>query len=228
MINLSIPLLKEKFDYFNKQLFKGTLPPIQLKISRTRSKAGCFSFSSKKNIVGKEEISDLSISISECFDFEENELEDVLIHEMIHYYIFHKGLRNVRPHGKEFKYIMNEFNRRYGRHIVVSFRRGEVKADTTRSRRRVHIVALITFKDGHTGLKVLTRTGNKIIQYYNAFKAYSPVSNVELFATDDVYFDSYPHSCSLRYHPIDGKEEVMAHLKYSVRIECDGKSLKVV
>lgn len=228
MIKLSIPLLKEKFDYFNKQIFQDTLPPIQLKISRTRSKAGCFSFQSKKGVVGKEVISDLSISISECFDFEENELEDVLIHEMIHYYIFHKGLRNVRPHGKEFKYLMDRINQLYGRHIVVSFRKGELKADTTRSRRRVHIVALITFKDGHVGLKVLTRIEDKIVKYYNTFKAYSPVSKVELYATDDAYFDSYPHSCSLRYHPIDNIEEVMSHLKECVRIECDGKSLKVV
>lgn len=228
MIKLSIPLLKEKFDYFNKQIFKEILPPIQLKISRTRSKAGCFSFQSKKGVVGKEEISDLSISISECFEFEENELEDVLIHEMIHYYIFHKGLRNVRPHGKEFKYLMNRINQLYGRHVVVSFRKDDLKVDATHPRRRVHIVALITFKDGQIGLKVLTRIGDKIIQYYNTFNAYSPVSKVELFATDDAYFDSYPHSCSLRYHPIEDKDKVTAHLKECLRIECDGKSLKVV
>ncbi len=228
-MEISLPLLKEKFDAFNRAIFQGCLPRIEIKLSRARKKAGSFNYKVSNILITRNaKCSNLSISISVCFNYTEQELEDVLIHEMIHYYIHYKQLPDSGPHGPTFKRIMNDINHRFNRHIKVSFRSGELSVDAQRPRRLVHILAVISFKDGTKGLKVLTRVAPKIIAYYNSISRLPKVQKIELYGSTNVFFDSYPHSCSLRYHPIK-ETDLLPHLEKDViRIMCDGKTLKTI
>lgn len=56
----------------------------------------------------------------------ENEWEDILIHEMIHYFIAYQGLNDNAPHGKLFREKMNEINTKYHRNISISRKNTEV------------------------------------------------------------------------------------------------------
>ena len=226
-MDINLSELKRKFDTFNKQMFQGCLPAIEIGLCRAKGKAGSFSYKQRKNLIGKACYYDLSIRLSVCFNYTERELEDVLIHEMIHYYIFFKKLRDTSPHGTLFKQIKEAINARFGRNVTVSFKHNELEADETQIRRRLHIVALISFSDGKKGFKVLTRTMPRIVAFYNSIVSLRNVESVELFATNDVFFEAYPHSCSLRYHPITN-EELMPHLQRVTHILCDGKKLQIV
>lgn len=228
-MEISLPLLKERFDEFNRTIFQGCLPRIDIKLSRAKSKAGCFRYKVSRSLAGyKVGPADLCICISVCFNYTEQELEDVLIHEMIHYYIYYKQLPDTASHGTTFKRIMNDINQRFNRNIKVSFKSGELSVDAKQPRRFVHIVAVISFKDGTKGLKVLTRVAPKIIDYYNNISRLSKVEKVDLYASSNVYFDKYPHSCSLRYHPIKEVDLLPQLEKDFVRFICDGKTLKAI
>lgn len=63
---------------------------------------------------------DFAISISGYYDLTADELEDVMVHEMIHYSIAYSGLIDTAPHGTLFRTLMADFNERFGRHITIS------------------------------------------------------------------------------------------------------------
>lgn len=62
---------------------------------------------------------DFKISISDYYSMTSDNLEDVMIHEMIHYSIAYTGLRDSSPHGVVFRGMMDAINRKYGRHVSV-------------------------------------------------------------------------------------------------------------
>lgn len=67
----------------------------------------------------KPAFTDFKISISDYYIMTADQLEDVMVHEMIHYSIAYTGLRDTAPHGIIFRGMMDAINRRYGRHITV-------------------------------------------------------------------------------------------------------------
>ena len=113
----TIPYIEAKFDEFNKLIFGGELPRIPIVLGRATRVVGAFSCKVRRNFWGKKEYFDLKLRFSKKFDLPENELEDVIIHEMIHYYIRFKGLKDEGSHGPIYVKIMNEINQKFGRNI---------------------------------------------------------------------------------------------------------------
>ena len=66
----------------------------------------------------KKSIRNQTIKISDCFDFPENVFIDLMVHEMIHYYIAWNRIKDNKPHGKEFMRIANEMNEKHGLEIT--------------------------------------------------------------------------------------------------------------
>ena len=118
-----IEFIQKSFDRFNALCFEGALPPVALKLSRARTFIGKLTYTGKRdlfgNVVPQE---DFCIRINTCYDLPENELEDVIIHEMIHYYIIRNRIHDTSAHGKVFRRIMKTINSKYGRNISVSYR----------------------------------------------------------------------------------------------------------
>ena len=117
-----IPYIEEKFDAFNKLIFGGELPRIPIVLGSATSVVGAFSYKARRNFWGKKEYFDLKLRFSKKFDLPENELEDVIIHEMIHYYIHFKNLKDKSAHGPLFKNLMNQINKTFGRKISIRYR----------------------------------------------------------------------------------------------------------
>ena len=118
----TIPYIEEKFDEFNKLIFGGELPRIPIVLGSATRVVGAFSCKVRRNFWGKKEYSDLKLRFSKKFDLPENELEDVIIHEMIHYYIHFKNLKDKSAHGPLFKNLMNQINKNFGRKISIRYR----------------------------------------------------------------------------------------------------------
>ena len=89
--------LKQKYDQFNKEFFDNTLIPIPVmfKVLRKNGIAGWFWW-----VNGKSD----RIEINTDLEVQSEQLLDgVLLHEMIHQWIFENGLSNSQMHNKAFR-----------------------------------------------------------------------------------------------------------------------------
>ena len=200
----TIPYIEAKFDEFNKLIFSGELPKIPILLGSATRVIGSFTYRVHKNFWGKKAYSDLKLRFSTKFDLPENELQDVIIHEMIHYYIHFKNLKDRSAHGPLFKNLMNQINKNFGRNISIRHK-GAVRAheQMADAKPRYRVVAVVTMKDGKTGIKVLPRIKEKVHHYYKAVSAASTVSHIALYITPNPFFGQYPCSSALRIHYVD-------------------------
>ena len=61
---------------------------------------------------------DPAIFITDYYDFTESQFVDIMVHEMIHYYLAAIGEDRRCSHGKKVKEIAEKLNREYGLHIA--------------------------------------------------------------------------------------------------------------
>ncbi len=222
----TIPYLENKFEEFNQQMFAGKLPKIPIVLSDAKTFWGQCTYKVKKLKNGKKKYYDFKLRINTRVDLPEREVEDTLIHEMIHYYIGVNQMEDVSSHGPLFLGMMNDINKKFGRNITVSSKgTKEQEEQLMDKRQRYHVVAVLTFSDGRTGIKVLPRVIQRIVHYYNAVKSSNNVDRIELFMSNDIYFNRYPNSSALKVHFVD-ENEVMEHLMDAEVLYCDGKSIK--
>lgn len=119
---VTLAYLQQAFDQYNRQLFDEKLPIPYLKLSRARTRLGQMTCK-RKSHWGHIKYYDFAISISTAYDLPQDELDDVIIHEMIHYSIAYTGLKDSSAHGKIFRGMMDAINRKHGRHITITARR---------------------------------------------------------------------------------------------------------
>ena len=55
--------------------------------------------------------------MTDFYDYTEKQFRDVMVHEMIHYYLYYTGEDVKVKHSKAFKRKANEMNRAYGLNI---------------------------------------------------------------------------------------------------------------
>ena len=218
----TIPYVEKKFEEFNQLIFDGKLPKLPIELSDAKTFLGVCVYKKRRTLLGKVVCYDFKLRINTRIDLDEAEVEDIIIHEMIHYYIGYNRIVDTSAHGRVFRQLMTEINERYGRHIKVSHKPTlEQKEQLYGSKERWHMVALIVFKDGRTGIKVLPRIASKIVNYYNVVGRESTIERIELYMTNDTYFNRYPNSSALRVHAID-RAEAERHLAGAERWVCDG------
>ena len=107
----TLEFVQDRFDEFNRLCFEGKLPQVPMRISNARTYLGVCRYRKRRRLFGGYEMYGFSISISARFDLPEAEIEDTIIHEMIHYYIWQNGIKDTSAHGQEFRRIMEEKNR---------------------------------------------------------------------------------------------------------------------
>lgn len=58
------------------------------------------------------------ISMTDYYDFTPKQFEDILVHEIIHYYLAYFGIDKSCSHGREFKKMAKRLNQAYGLNIT--------------------------------------------------------------------------------------------------------------
>lgn len=218
----TIPYIEKKFEEFNRLMFDGRLPKLPVELSDAKTFLGICVYKKRRTLLGKTVCYDFKLRINTRIDLDEAEVEDIIIHEMIHYYIGYHGIVDTSAHGRVFREMMKGINERFGRHIKVSHRpTQEQKEQLCGNRRRWRMVAFVVFKDGRTGIKVLPRIVEKVVNYYNVMDRESCIERIEMYMTDGVFFNRYPSSSALRVHYID-RAEAERHLAGAERWGCDG------
>lgn len=199
----SIDVISTYFKRFNATMFASRLPEVPIRLTDSgRSLGQCVQR-------GKE----FELRFSTRIDMPEQQLEDVVIHEMIHLFIMYNGLRDTSPHGHIFKALMESINANYGRHITISVRlTDEQRAQSVSTRRTVRIIAVLELADGSCALKVLPRVAERIADYRRAALRQPSVKSIQLYVHDNPFFNGYPCSAALRYHLIE-RNALMAQLR---------------
>ena len=221
----TIPYIERKFEEFNQQMFAGELPKIPIVLSDAKSFLGKCVYKKRMGKDGKIEYYDFKLRINTRIDLPESEVEDTLIHEMIHYFIGFKRLEDASSHGPLFVHIMNTINEKYGRNITVTFKgTSEQREQLVDKKQRYHVVALVKFHDGKTGIKVLPRVVQSILRYYNTVSSAREIESVKLYMSNDVVFNRFPNSAAFKVHYVN-EEEVLGHLAGAEVLVCDGKTI---
>lgn len=131
----TVEFLKRNFDEFNRLMFDGQLPELPIAVGNARRSLGGLHFVKVRKMFGAVEYRNFHIRISAGFDLDESEIEDVLIHEMIHYYILYNKVEDTSPHGKVFRKMMKDINAHFGRNISVSYKRENLKNEVKEDRK---------------------------------------------------------------------------------------------
>lgn len=208
----TIEYVQQKFREFNVTMFDGRLPEPPISITNAKTYLGVCAFRKHRKWHGRLEYSDFKIRISRRFDLSRDEIDDTIIHEMIHYYIGLFSPADMPSHSVLFRRMMADINERFGRHISVSHRlSAEQQEQATDHRPKKHIVARVVLKDGRTGIKVIPCMERHIRRYHRGMMASGKVSSIEFYQTTDPFFNRFPSSSAFTIYFLD-PAVISAHL----------------
>lgn len=227
VMNVTISYIEEKFDEFNRLMFAGRLPRIPVCLTNVKTFVGQCACKKRLGADGKPEYYDFKLRINTRITLTEQELEDTLIHEMIHYYIFFNRLSDTSSHGQLFQRIMNEINRKFHRHISVSFKGTQAqREEAVDNRARYHVVAVVTLNNGSQGIKVLPRVVPKILHFHNTLLKDKRVSQIQLYISNHPFFNRFPCSSALKVHILESVE-FYEYLSDARQMKCDGHKIEL-
>ena len=197
----TVEYLEERFDTFNGMCFDGALPRVPIKLSSARSFIGRLVYRPVRNWQGKiVRREDFVIRISRRFDLPEAEIEDTLIHEMIHYWIAWNGLKDTSTHGRLFREKMKEINSLYGRHLTISHKSTPEELDRD-TRKRDHWLCVSQLADGRTAVTVAAQPC--ISRIRRAFRWSPTIRSSAWYHSTDPWFNRYPRCRTPKIFPVD-------------------------
>lgn len=161
-----------KFHYFNHLIFEDKLPLPEIRQTTDIYRLGCTISHVTRHADGSVSRSGWVIRISVRFDKPESHFDNVLVHEMIHYYIGYNNLKDNDSHGRLFVRMMNEINEKFGMDIQV---RGVFSEDEiSQMRPRQRFFCVIRTEDGQIAFQVVAK--NKVLEVWDYYKT---VPNVQ-------------------------------------------------
>lgn len=206
----TIPFLEERFAEFNDRMFSGRLPQVRLRLSRARTYLGQLRWQKRRSLLRRAKITSITLSISTLYDLPQDELEDTLLHEMIHLHILVCNLRDSSAHGPLFRAKMRDFNERFGRHITISHRLTEQQcnqaAPSSGLRRKTADAAVCVSRlsDGRCGVTVAMPAAVEMLR--RLIPQLPEVESARWYLTSDSYFDRFPRSRTVKIYLADAAE----------------------
>ena len=220
----TLDYIKRKFDEYNALCFEGKLRPIVFKLSTARTYLGQIAFARTRNPKdGTWHYDRFVFRISTKRDLSEKEMEDTILHEMIHYWILSNQMQDTAPHGKLFVRKMNEINVRFNRHISITHK--VTPEDHEKDREiRPHLVCVSRLRDGRHGIMIAARS--RLYQLWDAMSLFREVSEWKWVITKDPFFNRYRRALTPKIYPIRA-EELDKHLKDALQLERTGNQIRV-
>ena len=116
-MKVTIGLLEGRFEEYNEKYFNCALKYPQLKLLKSYTTLGMFSC--RRMTKSNRKLSGAKIEISCYIDWEEAELRDVMVHEMIHYYLAYMHIDTEITHCEAFLEMAERLNREHSLNIRV-------------------------------------------------------------------------------------------------------------
>ena len=105
------------FSECNRKFFNHELPNPKFGLMNKLHVLARFKFLKDKNN-NKKPLKVKEIIFSDCYDFNEEDFINLMVHEMIHYYIAWNRIKDNSEHGKVFMSIANDLNDKYGLNVT--------------------------------------------------------------------------------------------------------------
>lgn len=105
-----------KFNIYNIDYFDGVLELPEFKIIHSKKILGCFTCM----LDFDDSLYNPLIEISDAYLYTEEQFRNLLLHEMIHYYLAYTQEDINVTHGKAFKKLAKRFNDKYGLNITTT------------------------------------------------------------------------------------------------------------
>ena len=221
----TVEYIREHFDLYNRQMFGGTLPVPPIHLTNARTYMGQMVCKKRVGLFGKKHFSDFRLRISQRFDFDETELQDTIIHEMIHYYIAYNQIDDTSAHGATFRQMMNDINARFGRHLTISHRTSrEERLQVIGSQPRPRIFAVLTMTDGYHYIKAVPRIEQRILTMHRRLASSPLVTSIAWYFSVDPFFALFPVSMGTRVQRVN-PADLQSHLTTATPLHCDGRTL---
>lgn len=146
-------LMGEWFTALNAKYFNGSLPMPEMVLSRSRTRLGYMKCVRGRGILSSQK-RDYSIHLSIYYDCDERQYQNVMLHEMIHYYISYKELKDTSTHGRLFSSMAERFNSD-GWHITTTEKCQGWKVRTGLRRPKMRLLLLVETRKGERYLSVV-------------------------------------------------------------------------
>lgn len=199
-MEITVAYLQEAFRKYNEEIFGNALPMPNLRVSNAKRRLGSMHCRIQK-IWGKTHRS-FTIVVSNYYDVPLSLIEDTLIHEMIHYEIAYKKLKDTSAHGTLFRQRMDEINRKYHRNITISKRMTDY-APRKNDQTETYLVLAIEMNDGSHLLSSVARTMLEDLE--RQIKRVEKISNFCWYVTQDAYFRNFPKVRTLRARSVSAE-----------------------
>jgi len=125
-MTVNIEWIAQQFELFNALYFDKVLPTPLFLVSKTKTKLGWFVHKKRFTFRGFRSY-DYKIGMSTHYQFTERQAQNILLHEMIHFYIAFKNIKDKSAHGPVFKRLMNQFNQEFGWELTGSAKAKKIK-----------------------------------------------------------------------------------------------------
>lgn len=208
----TLQYVQDKFREYNQLYFKGSLPELPIELSDAKGFIGVCKYKKRRLEDGSIELYDFRLSINTRIDLPEEEIQDTIIHEMIHYFIGLNRLEDSSSHGPMFQHLMKTINEQYGRHITISHKGTKEEAEQAIDKRaKWHVIAVVSFFGGRKGIKVLPRVVERILAYNKGIAGGPGVERIDYFMSNDPFFNRFPNSAALNVYEVP-QEDLDAHI----------------
>ena len=171
--------LVDKFRHFNHLIFDDKLPLPEIRQTTDIYRGGCTTGHKVRHPDGTVTSDGWTIRISVRFDHPEDYYDDVLVHEMIHYYIGYNNLKDNESHGHLFVRMMNEINEKYGMNIQVRGVFSDAEISQLPPRQRYFCV--IRMDDGQIAFQVVAK--NKVLEVWDFYKTVSGIQEMTWYTS---------------------------------------------
>lgn len=207
----TLEFARERFAHFNKTIFNDRLPRPAFWLVNVNSYMGQMHRTLKRDKQGYVAMYKMKLNVK--YDIDERKAEDIMLHEMIHLYIWHEQLKDASSHGPVFKSVMEKINKEFGRHITISTK---MKREVTMVvRMKWNLVAVCRMTSGKTAITLPPST--RVAHFQKVLMESDKVSSIEWYYTTDAFFYNYPHPLTVKLYYVD--EALLAqHLKEDERI----------
>lgn len=105
----TIPFIEEKFKQYNKEYFNNELPTPTFMLFHPKTTLGQFESTQRLDPLANA-YHKYIIRMSTYYDRTEHDVDETLIHEMVHFFIDFKGIEDNGSHGKKWKALAEEIN----------------------------------------------------------------------------------------------------------------------
>lgn len=114
-MEITTEIITDKFAEYNQLYFGGELPLPKIQLLKSFYTCGYFSCKKPK---GRQRLKGQRLEVSCYYDWDEEALRDIIVHEMIHYYLAYKHIDNQLTHGEAFLNMSHDLNERFGLNVT--------------------------------------------------------------------------------------------------------------